>query len=243
MDEKYLICKIKELRKIKPSKDWVVCTKVRILGEVPDAEPKFISILEFFPRLVYRHNRLAFAGLIVFAFLAGTFTFAQNSLPGDPIFVFKKITEKSREILASEQDLPKVQLEFANKRLEELNEIAKTNQIKKLAPAIQEFQANISRAAENLVKTQNPNVKQIAFEARKLKENKEKIEALGIVVGETKDFDNAMAALVERELSDLGERTLNAEQKEILDGAKEDFADENYSDALEKILLLSYPGQ
>ena len=240
MQEKDLICKIKELRKIKPTQDWAVFTKERILGETSQTRT-WISVLEFLPRLAYKHNKLAFASFIVFALVAGAFGFAQNSLPGDPIFILKKITEKSREALTSEQDLARVQLGFANKRLEELNEIARTNQVKKMAPAIQEFQTNVSKAAENLSRAKNPNVKEIVLETKKIMESKERVEALGVVIGGTENLDSAILELLEREIKDLQVRTLTEEQQNIFREAVKDFEDGNYAGALEKIILLTNP--
>ena len=239
MTEKELIGKLQELRQIKPSQDWRVLVKKQILGETTGEG--FISILETFPRLVFQYNKLAFASLLLFAFLAGAFTFAQNSLPGDPIYILKKVTEKSRVVFVSEEELPKVQLELANKRLEELSRIAQTNQVKKIAPALLEFQANISVAAENLTKTKQVDVKKIVAETKKIEENKQKIEALGVVVGETKELNDALSQLVKREIEYLEERTLTKDQEEVLILVKEDFEAEDYMGALEKILLLIYP--
>lgn len=242
MNEKELISKIRLLREIKPSQDWVVLLKQQVLEEV--SVEKKTSIFEFLPRLIFQYNKLAFASLLVFAIVTGAFTFAQNSLPGDPVYILKKITEKSRAVFVSEENLPKVHLEFANKRLEELNKIAETNQVKKLAPAISEFQANISQAAKNLIQATSSRpeaLKGIVEETQKLNENRKKIEALGVVIGETEEWDNALSQLVEREIKDLETRTLTDSQKDILVKIKDDIEQGRYFEALEKILLLSYP--
>jgi hypothetical protein len=237
MEEKELINKIKELREIKPSQDWVVCTRVRILGI--EEKKGLSSVLEFMPRLVLKYNKLAFAVVIVFGFVTGTFTLAQNSLPGDPMYALKRATEKVKTVLASDQELPKVQLQLAYKRLEELDKIAKMNRTNNLAQAIQEFQADISKAAEGVANAKNPDVKEIASETKKIKESKENIEALGVAVGDTKDLDNALVQLIERELKDLEVRTLSDDQKKVFDKATEDFKAGNYSEALEGILIIS----
>jgi hypothetical protein len=236
MEEKELISKIKGLKDIKPNKDWAVFVKAEILGKEPKAN--WISVLEFFPGLIYKHSRLAFATLIVFGIVAGTFGFAQGALPGDPIYALKRATEKAQLAFVSEKNLPNAQIGLANKRLEELNVIAKTNQSGKLAPAIQEFQANVSRAAKDLAKSQNPDIGKIVLETKKLKENKQKVESLGVVVGEIKDLDDALAQLVGKELKDIGSRTLTDGQKEILLEAGQEYWAGNYSESLEKILLL-----
>jgi hypothetical protein len=233
MEELELINKIKGLKNIKPNQDWAFLTKTNILGKEP--ANNWISVLEFFPGLIYKHSRLAFATLIAFGFVAGAFGFAQGALPGDPIYALKRISEKTRLAFVPENDLSKVQLEFANKRLEELNTIAQTNQVKKIAPAIQEFQANVSKAAKDLASAQNPDIQKIASETKKIQETRQKIESLGIVIGDTPDLDSALLQLIKREIDDLQVRTLTEAQKEIFAKAVADFNAGDYSDALVEI--------
>lgn len=237
MSEKEFISKIKELRQIKPSQDWVVSTKGRILGI--EKKKSLASILEFMPRLVFRYNRLAFATVIVFGFLTGAFTFAQKSLPGDPMFALRKVSEEFKTVFVSKENLPEVQLQIARERLEDVDEIVKENKMNKLALAVQEFQASISRAAEDMVNTKNPDVKQIISETKKIEEHKESIEALGVVVGDNEKLDSALMQLIKRELEDLKQRTLNDSQKEIFTKAIDDFAAGNYSDVLEEIWVIN----
>ncbi|MFH1401737.1 MAG: DUF5667 domain-containing protein [Parcubacteria group bacterium] len=239
MQEKELIGKIKELRNIKPSQNWVSFTKAKVLGEEPKVN--WLSVLEFFPRLVYKHSKLAFASLIIFGFVAGAFGFAQGALPGDPIYALKRISEKTHLAFVSEKDLPYVQLELANKRLEELNTIAQRNQVKKIASAIQEFQASVSQAAKDLANAQNLDVAKTVSETKKIAEKKQAIESLGIVIGDTPDLDSALLLLIQNEIKDLQVSSLTDEQKTIFARAVADFEAGNYSDSLEKILLLSHP--
>ena len=226
MTEKELIGKIRELRQIKPRKDWVLSTKTQILGE----EPR----LEIFPFF-----RPAYAGVFVVLLLIGLFEFSQSALPGEPLYVLKRISEKAVVSLTPQEQKSKVNLESANKRLEELNQIAQNNEVKKLAPAMSEFQANISEAAKNLVNVKKVD-KEIIAQTQKLEENKEKVEQVLSTKIETEELDNALGQLVEREIKDLEERTLDEEQTAILEEAKADFEVGNYSEALIKILSLSY---
>ena len=234
MTEKELIGKIRELRQIRPRKDWVVLTKTQILGET-DRDRVSISFFPFF--------KPALVTVTTFGILFGIFSLAQNSLPGDILYPIKKITEKSQAVFISEEELPKYNLEIANKRLEELNEIAQTNQVKKLAPAINEVQASVSEAAKNLVKLKKVD-KKIVEEAVKIgknTKNTEEILATKIFPEETEeslnDFYKTYAQML---IKDLEESTLAEEQKLLLEEAKEDFETGNYSQALEKILILSY---
>lgn len=238
MTEADLIKKIQELKQIKPRKDWVILTKSQILGQ----EPKmgWASILEVFPRFLFQ-PKPAFATLIILGALVGTFGLAQNSLPGDFMYSLKRVAEKGQAVFVSEIEKPKAQLELVNKRLEELTKIAETNRVKNIAPALEEYQASASQAAKEITKAKQPDVKEIVQQTKKLEENKQKIEALGIVVGETEELDNAVVQLAEREIKDLENRILTEKQEELLTEAKQDFETGNFASALEKILLLSYP--
>jgi len=238
MQEADLVKKIQELKKIKPRKDWVVLTKSQILGKEPTYRDRVSAVLEVFPRIIFQYKP-AFATLIIVGVLVGAFGFAQNSLPGNFLYSLKKITEKSQAVFVSETERSNFQLGLVNKRLEELNKIAETNQVENLAPALNEFQANISQAAKEIIKSKEINVKEIVQQTEKLKENKQKIEALGVVIGESEELDNALSQLVGREIKDLKNRTLTEDQEKLLAEAKEDFEAGNFNEALEKIWLLS----
>jgi len=235
MTEKELIGKIRELRQIQPRKDWVSLTKIQILGESARGR----ASVSFFP--VWRP---ALVTVTAFGILFGVFSFAQNSLPGDILYSLKKLTEKSQAVFVSKEELPKYNLEIANKRLDELTEIAQTNQVKKLASAISEFQVNMSEAAKSLAKVKGGvDVEKIVAQTKKLEENKQKIEEVLATKIETEKFDDALSQLVEREIKELESQTLTEEQKLLFEEAKADFSAGNYSQALEKILILSYQPQ
>ena len=230
MTEKELIGKIRELRQIQPSKDWVSLTKSQILGK----EDKYNNLISVFQILF---SKPAYAGLVVVFVLFGLFGFSQNSLPGDLLYPIKKITERSQAVFVSEEELPKYNLEIANKRLEELNEIAQTNQVKKLAPAISEFQANISEAAKSLAKVKGQDVEKIVAQTKKLEENKKKVEevlATKILSQETEEslisFYKTQAEML---INDLGNQTLTEEKEEILNQMKKLFEEEKYLETLE----------
>jgi hypothetical protein len=239
MTDKDLIKKIQLLKQVRPRKDWVVLTKNQILGE----QPGLIEEISLSLRWALQY-KTAFATLVVFAVLAGTIGFAQDSLPGEVLYSVKKITERGQAVFVSEEELPKYNLEIANKRLEELSKIAQTNQVKKLAPALNEFKYSVSEAAESLTRIKEPEKvhkagREIVKEMRKLEENKEKIETYGVVIGDAKEIENAMCQLVKREIEGLG--TLTEEQEELLSEAEQYLEKGKCGLAFEKILLLSYP--
>lgn len=233
MTETQLIRKIKVLKKIEPKEDWVLLTKEQILGQ----ENPVSSRLSL-------GWKLAFATFVTILVLFGNFNFVQKSLPGDFLYPLKRISERGQVAMVSQANKPKIQLEIANKRLEELEKIARANQTQKLAAAINEFKLSTKEAAKNLtqaVKTEKDSelIKEVVLQTQKLEEQKKKVEALGIVIGENKEFENALKELVKREIDDIEKRELTEEQGEIIESIKLDFEEENYSQALEKILILN----
>lgn len=239
MTDTNLVRKIQLLKEIRPRKDWVLLTKKEILGEEPNLREQFSTFL----RVSFQFKPV-FATLVVLVVLMGSFGLAQNSLPGDPLYTLKKIREKGQAVFVSEEDLPRHNLEIANKRLEELTEIAQTNQVKKLASALSEFQSSVSEAAQNLAKIKEPEkaheaARVLVAEIQKLEENKQKVEIFGVVVGNAQEIEDAMCQLVEREIEDLG--TLSEKQEEFLAEAEEYLEEGKCTVAFEKILILSYP--
>ena len=243
MTEKQLIGKVRKLRQIEPRKDWVILTKRRILGQEKSLSGLLSDSVNIFQKVFFQY-KLALATLSAILILVGAFGFAQGSLPGDYLFPLKKIAEKTRAIFVSEADKPKAQLELANKRLEELTEIAETNQVTKLAPAIDEFQANVSEVAKRLVKIREPKNSQeanraVVEEIKKLEKNKKKVESLGVVIGESEELDNAYKIYAEREIKNLENSSLTEKQEEILKEAKEYFGKGDYPTALIKTVEAS----
>ena len=242
MTEKELIQQLKELREIKPRKDWVVLTKSQILGD--EKQPFFVFSL-FFP------SRLAWAPLLGLLVMVGLFGFAQYTVPGDFLFSVKKITETVQVGISSAEEKPKIRLQLANKRLEELSQIAQRNEVNNLGPAIEEFQANISEAVHDLtvmdisVTSSDPMVlKELADETEKLAENKEKVErVLGTAVGDTEELENILTQLEKKTaaylIEDLQARALSEKDRDLLEQAKEYFKSGEYSLALEKLWWLS----
>jgi len=252
MEEYRIIQKIKKLRQIEPEKDWVVLTKRQIVG-FEDVQTKhsfsftdqILACLT--PGVKHKFNyKLALATLGVIAVSgSAAIGFSQAALPGDLFYPVRKFADKTGYLFVSKNNQPKLGLEIANKRLEELTMIAQNNQARNLAPAINEFRQSMVEAADKLkiVNTVNGSPKitrEIVKETEKLRENREKVEALGVVVGETKELNQALSQLAEREIKDLESRALTESQEKLLAAAREDFAKGNFSQALEKLLLLSY---
>jgi len=240
MKEQQILSKIKQLKEIKPRQNWVILTKRQILGEEQKA-PEFsiTSLLSLNWKPVY-----AASALIVIITMGLTFL-VQNSYPGDALYSVKKATEDAQVSLSSVEEKSKVHLQLANKRLEELDSAVKSNRTENLAPAIKDFQTNIAEAAKNLTSMEsstssNPAlIKEIVSETQKLNENKKKVESMGIIIGDTSEWQNALASLVQREFDDLLGRTLTDEQYVIFNKARTAYQELDYAGALENLLLLN----
>ncbi len=233
--ETELIQKIKELKGIEPKKEWVFLTKKEILGDefsVPRIFRVFENILSY---------KYALSSLIVIFLAGGVFVSAQQALPGDLLYPIKKATEKARLVFAPEEQQPNIQLEYANERLESLVKAAKEKKVEKLAPLIEEYQANISEAAKSLGEVKKTEVKEIVEKTKQIEENKKKAESLGVVIEEPKELNDALAKLVETQIKDLEQNSLSPEQEKIFEEVRKDYKEGKYSQALEKILILSNP--
>jgi len=231
IQDKALIKGLRKLRRIQPNHDWVVLNKSQILGQ----DTVSVYNFSFFPYL-----KPAFAGSMVFLVVFGVYGFTKNSLPGDPLYLVKRVYEKAQAVFVSNDNKPGYQLELANARLEDLAKAPAKN----LAPAINEFQASISQAAKNLAgmnaTTSNyAAIKKIAQESKKLEENRQKIESLGVVIGDggSAEFDSAMSKIVENLIKDLESRTLSEDKVKILDQMKALFSEKKYSESLETYLV------
>ena len=239
--EKELIGKVRELRQIKPQKDWVALTKTDILG----TDPGFTFFPYFkLPSISDGGRRFSlfapvFAGFMVVFLAFGSFFLIKNSLPGDVLYSVRRVAHLGQAVFISEEEKPVFQLKLANDRLEDLTKAP----VKNLAPTIYEFEANIAEAARNLSNIDATTSDSIAMqriieETKKLEENKLKVESLGVVLGEegTNELNQALARIVNNLIKDLEERSLVEEKQEILAQMKELLEKEQYSEALELYL-------
>lgn len=239
MTETDLVKKIQELKKIRPRKDWVVLTKSQILGENVKVRLSHFTYRDSISIIRNLFSlKPALAGFFVVFILFGVLGFAKNSLPGDPLYIIRKVAHFSQAILTPEAEKPAYQLKLANDRLEDLTKAS----VKNLAPTINEFQASISQATKELSRfdatTSSPTlIKKIVEETKKLKENKEKVEFLGVVIEGTEELDNALGKMVGDLIGDLEKRTLTEEKEALLLKMKELFEEGKYSEALELYLV------
>jgi len=224
-----LINQLKQLREVEPKKDWVSFNKKELFK---DEETSISFIPSFKP---------AFASLFIFFLMLGgvSYGLVKNSIPGDVLYSIRRVAHIGEAIFVSDQEKPAFQLKLANDRLEDLSTASARN----LAPTMYEFEANIIEAVKSLGKmnmsTSSPaTIERLVVETKKLEENKQKIESLGVVLSEkeTSEWDEAFKRIVSNLIEDLDSRQMTDEASEILVQMKELFEEGKYSGALELYL-------
>ncbi len=253
MTDQELIQKIKELKQIKPSQDWVVSCKNRILSEEQENREfeqspaltnfGFLRFVSDFVRDYKLTLKPVLVTAVCFGIIVGLFGFTQNTVPGDFFYSVKKVKEITQVAFSPDGQKSIVYLQFANKRLEDLKKIAESNDVRNLAPCLEDFQANISEAAKDLVKidvnvtSSDPSIiKGIVKQTQELEKKKAEVKTFGIVLGENKEWENAVADFVETQINGLEGMV----EKEQLEEIKQLEQEGNFTAALEKILFLSY---
>lgn len=239
LTEKELISKLQTLKDIKPRQDWVVLSKRQILGGSPrSAKSRFSAILEFLPALTYQ-RKLAYSMATVLLIMVGMFGFAQYTMPGDLLFSVKKATEQSQAALSGQTSL-KQDMANLNNRINDLAQVTKEGKTANIPSAISEVRQSASKVAESLktATTKDPqSVKELANDVKKIKQ----LQTLADLTGtaEIKSLNDALAVLVQNEITDLEKTTLTENQEIILKDVKDLYDKGDYADALEKILTIN----
>lgn len=243
LTEKELISKLQTLKDIKPRQDWVVFAKREILGGNQKSEarnPKFnfSGILDFLPALTYQ-RKLAYAFATILLVMVGTFGFSQYTMPGDLLFSVKKITEQSQAALSSQTSLKQDMASLSN-RINDLAQVTKDGRTANIPSAIDEVRQSASKLTESLKGdlTKDPqSVRELANEVQKIKQLQTLTDLTDIP--EIKSLNDALATLVQKEITDLEKTTLTEGQLETLKNIKDLYDKGDYVTALEKILTIN----
>jgi len=176
----------------------------------------------------------------LFLLLIGLAEFSQGALPGDPLYSLKRISERTQSVFVSKEEQPKLQLELTNKRLEELNKVAEANQVKRLAPALNEFETTKIAAKKEVVNSiKNKSEKEaikvakdIAPKLADLNEKEKKVYATLNIESTEGTEQTAEKAVVEILIKDAKNSTLTEEQKTDLVKVEEYYKSGDYQEAL-----------
>jgi|GEM_PF-5847638 hypothetical protein len=164
-----IVKQLKALRSIEPGEAWKAEEKGRLLARISafDAENDAIFTVREIKEpgrgfglslRTFLSNRFAVAmASLAVLFTSGAYTVmaAQTSLPGDRLYAVKLAGEKIALAVASEEEKPKIEIEQAGKRLEELAKISqKTAEAgqdsKKVEELVAEFKAKVDSANAHL---------------------------------------------------------------------------------------------
>ncbi len=199
-----LIQKLEEFQEIKAPKEWVdiLFLKITSLKEKPKVTPPPIKAKTISFNFLNPKYRFAFASLIVFLVFSSVLVYAQNTLPGNPLYPFKTLTQDIQISLAPKNQKPIVKLEVAKARLNDLLKINSslgkeniTQKLKEEITLIPEEVKNLEKKKVVLdvslkVKEKNTELKNI-IEKSPLKEDIKKDLNLAL-----KDSENKVLAII-----------------------------------------------
>jgi len=234
--EKQLIDSLKQMREIKPRKEWVFSLKSQILSEQNTAPvtAKSPSILDIFSS-VFLQKKLAYSFAVILFLIVGVFGFATYTVPGDLLFPVKKIAEQSQASLTGQTGL-KENVATLNSRINDLAQVAKEGRTGSISSAIDEVKINASVLAKNL--KANP-----VQDSTTIKELTNSVKTLADIPGtdlsSNPDFVYIYQTIVQSQIADLEKTTLTDDQNNTLAEAKDLYDQGKYGDAFEKIWDLS----
>lgn len=148
MEDKEIIEKIKELKAVKPTKEWAFWLKSNILEKGKQEElvrkPQF-KLVSW--RFVSRYSKVWIPSLLA-VFFVFSFAYAQFTLPGNIFYPLKTVAQNARIYLAPANQKPVVRLEIAKARLNDLMKVRNHQQA--VALVIQNTQENLKNVPEDI---------------------------------------------------------------------------------------------
>lgn len=238
MNQKDLINSIKQLKEIKPSREWAVLLKSQIVSESAKKPAKIAAEKAGFFNIVpqlFLQRKLAYSFAALIFVVIGLAGFAQYTVPGDLLFPVKKLAEQSEAALTGKTGL-KQSAAALNVRVNELAQVAKQGRKDNIPSAISEVNANISELAKNLKDNSidDPTtIKEIAQSLKTL------ADVSGTDLTGNPEVKDLYQVIVEKQIEDLEKTTLTDEQAESLEEIKDLCWQGKFVEALEKILLIN----
>jgi len=154
--DKDLIKKIRQLKKIQPSQEWLDLTRHNLVSQIDFEAEKAKADFGLFNWLRgFQLQPVALAICLLLIFTAGpwlTLKASQASLPGDVLYSIKRASEGIQTTVASDDSKAQLQVEFAGRRIEELTKITgdsltseeKTEKVKKVVNNLRDNLAEAS---------------------------------------------------------------------------------------------------
>jgi len=230
MDEFTLIKQLESLKTVKTSEDWASLTKSKILAQ--DFEKQTFSLFD----LIRQPKLVPVYASVIMLFSVVPFFFAQDSLPGEALYKYKKIGEAIQYNF--KQDKSVAQLEQVQSRLSELDKITEQseNQGYKLAAGIKETKEALTKATQDLDKVPEAQkaelVEQIVTQITAIEK-----KTNAAIMDSDEEYQELYKFFVENEIKELDSKkdNLSEEQLTLLTKVKDLFAQGKYSEAMEAI--------
>ena len=233
MTDKNLIKKLKGLKEIKPSDNWLNSARNSLLAEINLKEEDDEGLMPHSGFFNWLKQPQAFALTVCLAliFFGGpwmTIKASQSSLPGELLYSVKKISEGVQTTIVSDGGKAGLQAEFAGRRLEELNKITYDSfsfeeKTEKSGVVVNKFKDNLAQISQNVSMGSKDEIVAVALQTKKLEEKLEK--TTGEISSEVKEIaekaiDEAkskiLAALIEDGKRSNDQENASSTDKEIL---------------------------
>lgn len=225
MTDRELIKNLGKLGKDQPSRQWLALLRRNLVAQIDyDLTRERSERLSFLSGWLGRVQTAALAVSLFFIFIAGpwlTLKASEASLPGDLLYSVKKASEGVQKTVANSEEKPRLQVEFASRRLEELSKISqgmannseKAEKSKEVIVSFKDNLANVSQQIKDI--SSKDNAVAVAQETKKLKENlaKAKDGAPAEVEGDIAEAEKSIERINEEILAvltgDKGEKGEN----------------------------------
>jgi len=240
MEEIKVIKNLEAMKSVKPNSEWVSFAKRNIMTkqfEEATTAATFASIFNTIGHVFETPKVLmpVLSSMIVAVF--GFSIIAAQTLPGDTLYSLKQAYETARISLLSPEAQAVAKVEQADTRLSELDKISKEseNQGKKLAAGIVEVQKALSVASTQLSKLPESQKAELVSNIVSKISKIEKTTNASIMNNESEDYQTFYKILAESEIKEFEANinNLTADQKSLLNQAKENFDVSKYSEAVE----------
>ena len=236
--QKQIIESLKQLREIKPRKEWAVLLKSQIFSpsiEVPvkaGEKARFAGLADVFSYL-FTPRKLVYSLAAILFLIVGVFSFSKYTIPGDMLFPARKLAEQSQAALSGQTSL-KQNVVALNNRVNDLAQAAKDGKTDNIPSAIDEIKTNASELVKNLKSNsvQDPEtIKELTTSAKTL------ADIPGTDLSNNPDVAYIYQTLVKDQINALKNTTLTADQQNALTQAETLYSQGKYEQAFETLLI------
>ncbi|MDQ5883040.1 MAG: hypothetical protein QG648_395 [Patescibacteria group bacterium] len=206
MTEKELLEQLNQLKEVKPNQAWgswllshILSQKSTVLTPQPQVKWAGFSFLK-------HYQKVLIPAFCVFLFVS-SLALAQNSLPGNPFYSLKTLTQNVRLALAPQSEKPVVRLEIAQARLEDLKKTK--DQEEKVASLTQTIKKDLNTIPQEL---KNIPQKQVALKTSQRVQEKTQnltklVEETNLKPAQKEELTNTVAETQNQVLALISETT------------------------------------